>query len=277
MTPEGQGSRLGRLYEHLVNIPDQFIGWIPPGCAAGHRQLSNWKADLIFASGPPFTTLIIGSLLARWFRIPWVAEFRDRWWDDPYYPPPWWRQRLDKRLESRVLRNVAGVVTVSEPWAETYRRRYGKPTIVVYNGYDPRDYTIEADAEAAGINGLTIAYTGAIYPGRRDPSALFEALPMMDGGNGWCRVEFYGTNPDHVFPLADKFGVRDLVYVYPRVPRKESLAIQRRSDILLFMQWNDPKEQGNVPGKLFDYLAARRPILVVQLRHLSPMTFESKQ
>ena len=162
------------------------------------------------------------------------------------------------------------MVTVSEPWAETYRRRYGKPTIVVYNGYDPRDYTIEADAEAAGINGLTIAYTGAIYPGRRDPSALFEALPMMDGGNGWCRVEFYGTNPDHVFPLADKFGVRDLVYVYPRVPRKESLAIQRRSDILLFMQWNDPKEQGNVPGKLFDYLAARRPILGLGLENGVP-------
>src|SRR3546814_5085194 len=62
-----------------------------------------------------------------------------RWSDDPYYPPPWWRRRLEHWTEARIVRHAAGLTTVSEPWAETYRARYGKPVAVIYNGYDPAD------------------------------------------------------------------------------------------------------------------------------------------
>ncbi len=74
-------------------------------------------------------------------------------------------------------------------------------------------------------------------------------------------MTFYGTAPEHVLPLARASGVAHLVHVRAGVPYRQSLAIQQAADVLLLLQWNDPKEQGNVPAKLFEYLAARRPIL----------------
>jgi glycosyltransferase involved in cell wall biosynthesis len=64
-----------------------------------------------------------------------------------------------------------------------------------------------------------------------------------------------------VLPLAETAGVRDQIAVYPGVPFRQSVALQHEADILLLMQWNDPREQGNVPAKLFEYMATGRPIL----------------
>jgi len=61
--------------------------------------------------------------------------------------------------------------------------------------------------------------------------------------------------------LASEAGMADRVVVHPHVPRAEAVAVQQGADVLLLMQWNDPREQGNLPGKLFEYLGARRPIL----------------
>ena len=57
----------------------------------------------------------------------------------------------------------------------------------------------------------------------------------------------------------------DRVTVHPAVPYKQSLEIQRRSDVLLLLQWNNPREQGNVPAKLFEYFGVLRPILGIGL------------
>jgi len=120
--------------------------------------------------------------------------------------------------------------------------------------------------------GLEIVYTGGIYPGRRDPSPLFRALASMPEGAGRVRVHFYGTNPQHVLPLAAAAGVRGQVLVHPHVPRAEAVALQQCADVLLLMQWNDPREHGNLPGKLFEYLGARRPILGLGLESGVPAT-----
>ena len=70
--------------------------------------------------------------------------------------------------ERRLMNQAAGIVTVSEPWADIYRAKYGRPTRAIYNGYDPEDLPQPAPQPQDGP--LTILYAGAIYPGRRDPS-----------------------------------------------------------------------------------------------------------
>jgi hypothetical protein len=78
-------------------------------------------------------------------------------------------------------------------------------------------------------------------------------------------VEFVGTQDKAIHDIAERFGVTNLVRVHPPVPYTQALDYQLRADVLLHMQWCDPKEYGTVAGKIFDYLGARRPILGIGL------------
>jgi hypothetical protein len=266
---------LSELYTNLLNVPDKTIGWFPWAYGAGVRLCRDWRPDLILASGPPMTALLVGRRLSDRLGIPWVAELRDRWADDPYadgeYPP--WRLRFEHWLERRVLATAAALVTVTEPWAEFYRAKYGKPVATIYNGYDPLDFDFDPTATTEALSPhLVIGYTGGIYPGRRDPAPLFQALRLLGPVGEKFRVIFCGTDPNHVYPIAERAGVRHLVEVRPGVTYRESLDFQRRSDVLLLMQWNDPREQGNCPGKFFEYIASLRPILGLGLVDGVPAT-----
>jgi glycosyltransferase involved in cell wall biosynthesis len=261
------GGRLSKLYQLLFNIPDERIGWLPEARRQGLHLFEEWRPDAIFATAPPFTSLLIGYALSKATGIPLIVEFRDRWSDDPYYPPPWWRRRLEFWMERQILRQATALTTVSEPWAETYRARYGKPVTVIYNGYDPAD---QPNGGPSGLSGgwpecdrLRIIHTGGIYRGRRDPSPLFDAISRDEDLKRRVRVDFYGLATDYVPALARHYGVESCIEIHARVEHAESIRQQRLSDVLLLMQMDSPLEQGNVPGKFFEYLGARRPILVL--------------
>jgi glycosyltransferase involved in cell wall biosynthesis len=252
-------SCLGSLYMDLVNVPDKYVGWSPHAVSAGKDIIGRDRPDVIFASGPPFSAFIVAYWLAGKFNIPWVAELRDRWSDDPYYPPIAWRGWLLRKMEEKLLGNAACLVTVSEPWMASYEEKYDKPILAIYNGYDPDDFRVPGTG-SPGSGKLNIVHTGRIYPGRRDPTPLFQAVSLLDEPSG-IRISFIGAEDADVMPLAEKCGVAHLVETHPHRPYGEALEAQKRADVLLLMQWNDPREQGNVPGKLFEYLATRRPIL----------------
>jgi glycosyltransferase involved in cell wall biosynthesis len=263
--------RLSDLYVMITNIPDSRIGWLPAAYAACRSMCRDWRPDLIFASGPPFTAFLAAFGISKRLGVPWIAELRDRWADDPYDDSPRWRHVLDEGLERRILRTASGLVTVTEPWAEFYRLKYKAPVATIYNGFDPRDFEGLAPRASESPH-LVIAYTGSIYPGRRDPSPLFRALHRLGPTGERVRVVFCGTDPAHVFPLAEQAAVRHLVEVRPPVSYRQSLEFQQQADVLLLMQWNDPREQGNCPGKFFEYLGSLRPVLVLGLKDGVPAT-----
>lgn len=256
--------RAARFYTAAVNLPDRQIGWLPWALRGTRRACADWRPDLLFASGPPFTAFLAAHHASRRLGVPWVAELRDRWVDDPYDDDPPWRAAALARLERLTLGSASALVTVSQPWAEWYRQKYAKPVATIYNGFDPNEIVgIEKVEKARWFEPgpLTIVYTGVIYPGFRDPTPLFTALRQIPRAEQRLRVVFYGTAPDHVRPIAAACGVLPLVELRPAVPHAEALRIQRAADLLLLMQWTDPRDQGHIPAKLFEYLAARRPIL----------------
>lgn len=259
----GVAARLSGLYRSAVNLPDGQIGWLPWALAAGRRVVRDWRPHLIFATARPFTGLLAAAQLSRVDGgTPFVAELRDLWAGNPYDDVPPWRLRIDAALERHVLTRAAGLVTISETLAADLRRRYGKPVVVVMNGYDPRDYPQEP-AAYPDDNKLRLVHTGMIYPGRRDPSVLFEALRRLGPEAEDVRILFYGRLQGNVRNLARRYGVEHLVETPGPLPYRDSLAAQASADVLLLLMWNDPREEGVLTGKLFEYLGARRPILLV--------------
>ena len=258
-----------RQYHGLIHLPDMRADWIKTAIPAGRQLIQTWQPDIIFASAPPFTGLIVAARLSRASKTPWVAEFRDLWSDNPYYgqSEPAWRWPADAMLERLTVRNSAALVTVSPIWAEQLRRRHGKAAEVIYNGYAAEDFPHRPPVEDQG-EVLTIRYLGSIYQGFRDPSALFAAIGLLDEAQRkYVRVEFFGDAGNEILGLAAQYRVCDQVVVRLSVPYSCSLKLQMEADVLLLLQWTDKRDKGNLPGKIFEYFYACRPILLIGYEH----------
>lgn len=253
---------VGSIYRSLAYFPDSNIGWLPFALKASAKLIKNWKPDLILASAPPPTSLLVASRLSKQHKIPWVADLRDLWVNHQYYQQPSWRRSVEEKLERRVLSSASALVTVSEPLAETLRRKYRKPTTVVLNGFDPSDYP-ELPRRAHHDPCLSILYTGVVYRGRQDVSPLFEALRILGPLAENFRVIFHGFYLGTIREMITRYKLERLVKVNNPVPYRESLNLQTEADILLLLLWTDKSERGVYTGKLFEYLGARRPILAI--------------
>ncbi|MCZ7424598.1 glycosyltransferase [Micromonospora sp. WMMA1949] len=245
-------------------LPDPQLNWIRPPVREFDRFAAGWRPDVILVSGPPFSGFVVAATLARRFRVPWVADYRDLWsvGNDHWVRTPL-RRAVDERLERRVLRTVAACVTISEPLAETIRRTFGVRTHVVMNGIDRRP----APATPAGVEvpsgTLTLAHTGYIYPGKRDPGPLLDAIALLGPDAAKVHVIFAGEDHGIVRAAAERAGVTDSVTLLGQVSTEKSWRIQADADALVLLMWNDPRDAGTMTGKIFDYLQARRPVLLL--------------
>ena len=251
---------LRNIYTHGVLFPDKHVGWGRHLRPALKQALETFKPDLVYVSAPPHSQVLHVSSVLKETNIPWVAEFRDLWADEPFPQAPLWRRKLDKLAERRALKSASAIVTVSEPWAEHYRKVYDKPAHTTMNGFDPKDFDFEVDTPAPS-ECLDIVYAGALYPGRRDPSPLFQAIQQASLSENDVKVVFYTDYNDVVKQLAQQFDVSNHVELHAPIDYQSILRRQKQADILLLLQWIDPRNDGNVPAKVFEQLALRRPVL----------------
>jgi len=255
--------KLTWVFRHIIAVPDREIFSL--GTLLRHsRDLGGWAPQVVVVSGPPFSTLFVARRIARQHGVAWVADYRDLWTLSSYYVLGPVRRRLDRALESRVVRSAALVTTTSQPLADQMRSAFGVRSEVVLNGYDPSDLVPLAPvSEERSADPLHIVYAGEIYEGKRDPEPLFAALASMGLGPDQVLVEFRGDTVRLVEAAARRRGVERLVRCGPRLPYAESLALQQGADVLLLLMWNNPGERGVYSGKLFEYLGVRRPILML--------------
>jgi hypothetical protein len=251
--------RAALLGYQLVTYPDAEVGWLA-GRGELRRLLRSGRFDAVLSSAPPFTTnIMLGSLGPR---LPWIADFRDLWTDSDYGT----RFRFgDALLEGWSLRRAAALTTVSEPLARALRERHpGKRVDVIPNAFNAQDWrSVPFDREER----CTILYAGALYHGRRDPRPLFRAIrELLDEGLLLAReitVVFYSTREPWLDRAISEHGLGDIVRVCGTTSREKVLVAERRADRLLVLLWDGSGADGILTGKFFEYLGARRRIIVV--------------
>lgn len=251
-------------WRSLLSVPDAQLGWIGPATRAGRRLLATWRPDLVYSTALPFSSHVVAHRLARLAGAPWVGEFRDLHSGNPYADVWPRRARLDRWIEQRVMASAAAVVSISPPLTAYLADLHGKPAATIMNGYDPEDFRRAPDLAAELDPGkVTLVYTGIIYPGRRDPAVLIEALRRLGEGRRRFEVRFYGAPLDGVMAAARRAGVDDVVRVFAPVPYRHALGLQKAADALLLLLWDSPLERGVLTGKLFEYAGAGRPVLAL--------------
>jgi hypothetical protein len=254
---------VGKVVRALAAVPDNERGWLRDAVRAGETVLTSQPFSAIMTSGPPWTAHLIGQRLKQHAGIPWIAEYRDLWTLSHYYPHGSVRRFVDRRLELRAVGKADLLTTVSEPLARDLSQLFpAKPVAVVRNGFDPDDV-----AAAPLTSAFTITHTGQLYRGKRDPTMLLEAVRQLaDTGEielSRIGIRFYGPTEAWLPNQVHRAGLDEVVEIGGVVSRDRALDLQRESQLLLLLNWNHPKETGVYTGKVFEYLAARRPILAV--------------
>ena len=266
---------LKTLYTNVTYLPDSSIGWLPFAHSAGVEIMRRWKPDLIYASAPPFTSLLAARALAKSAGVPWAAELRDLWSSSPYYPWSRARRSIDRVIERRTLSSAAAFVGATGAISDELARVHGKPAVKILSGFEPpkpsadepvtgRGSTHATDpGPAAGDGTLRIVYTGSIYRDKRDPKLLFEALRELPRGQ--VQIDFYGRNLEPLHSAIREHGLEESVKVHGAVSFSDALAKQAEADLLLLLLWLDPGDDGSIPAKVYEYLSAKRTILGIGL------------
>jgi len=267
-TAPGSGLRLkARLidtFKGMVAFPDTNRGWISIATESARKTLAEQSFDLVLTTSPPPSAHVAGRRIKAAAGLPWVADLRDLWSDDRFSTAPGWRRRIDRRHEQRTLGKADALVTVSEPLAEELRILHPDvPTHTVLNGFDPD--LVNSGEPLPDV--FTITHTGTYHQGRRDPALLFEAAGnLIRRGllpRDRFRIRLFVKHEPWLLLMADRHGVADIVEAVPWGFFEDAIRAQRRSHVLLLLHWGGPREAGVVTAKVFEYLAARRPILVL--------------
>jgi glycosyltransferase involved in cell wall biosynthesis len=223
------------------------------------------RFDFIIATTPPDMPLLVARTLSRRTGTPWVADFRDLWFRDLLL----YRSRLASSLSGPLNRwlvaDAAVLVAISRGLQERLSAYLGREVLLSRNGFLEED---RKDLPAVPADGRThIAYTGRVYPGRQDPTPLLRALARLQGEFPDLRsrlaVDFYGYEDPALRRHIAQHGVQEIAGLRGFVPYRQSMALQRAADALLFLGWADAGGEGMMTGKLLEYLGSGRPILAL--------------
>ncbi len=249
----------------VTAYPDPEKGWRPYALEAGHDLLCQRNIQAIISTSPPVTTHIVARELKKRWGIPWLADFRDLWTQNYYYPYSPLRRKIERRLELKTLAPADALVAVSQPSAANLGSLHKQKQVhSIPNGFDP----VEANPTPGKLTDkFTITYTGTIYTGKQSPEPLFAALrDLVSEGSMQAddiEVRFFGAEAGWVDRQAERYGLKSIVRQFGIVPREVALKTQRESQVLLLLKWNDHRHRGPSSAKIFEYLAASRPILAV--------------
>lgn len=260
---------INRLWDELIAQPyDYSIDWLYSVLDQYKLKLLNEKYDAIISTSPPETAHLIAYNLKKYFNIPWIADLRDLWTQNHYYGYFYFRKVKERKLEKKILTNADALITVSDPLVEKLKNLHPEKTIYcIPNGFDPENVNYNKNFTKK----FSIVYTGKLLSGifkkYQNPEPFFKAIRELIDNNlldpKLLSIDFYGTSPKWLFKLITKYKLNKIVIIHGPISRNDSIMKQREAQILLLLTWDNHQEKGVLTGKIFDYFAARRPILSV--------------
>ncbi|HOW26383.1 MAG TPA: glycosyltransferase [Bacteroidales bacterium] len=247
-------------------IPDARKFWINPSARYLTKYLKENPVDIIVTTGPPMSVHMIGLKLKKSVGLPWLADFRDPWTQVDFYRElrlMKWADRKHHRMEKAVLSTADRVTVVSRGMAEDLRLIVDRPYPVITNGYDEEDFET---SDAAPDPFFSIAHFGSLSR-RANPILLWQVLGELIRERsdlaGELKIKMTGQVDHSVMESIRREGLEPFLQRIPYLEHDRMVRQMQRSQLLLLLINPDPGARLIVTGKLFEYLAARRPVLLI--------------
>jgi len=245
-------------------IPDARVGWVNPSVDYLSNYIKTNAVDVIITTGPPHSMHLIGLELQKRFAVKWIADFRDPWTSIGYHKELKLTDKSaqkHKDLEKEVLTKADTILTTSFTTKQEFAEITQKPIHVITNGYD-----IETIEKPPLDEKFTISHIGSLLS-KRNPHILWQALSEILQENAEFQSDFQlqliGKVSSEIIDTIKEFQLDNYLNVLGYVSHTEALKYQLSSQVLLLIEIDSFETIGIIPGKLFEYMAAERPILAV--------------
>ena len=249
--------------------PDPRCLWIGPSIRFLKKYLKEHPVDLIVSTGPPQSMHLIGRRLALATGIPWIADFRDPWTKIFYFKHlsmTRGTEKWHKKMEQKVLDDATVVVAVSPLVQQEFQAMTQTPVQLITNGFDECDFAAEKSHMVGGgpEQEFCVTHTG-LFAADGNPTMLWDVLAEKCNVNESFRkalkIKLIGKTDDSILAALDKAGLSEAVDNVGYLPHSEAVEQQRNASILILPLRKEPEYKAVLPGKLFEYLASRRPVL----------------
>jgi glycosyltransferase involved in cell wall biosynthesis len=259
-------NKISRAIRGNLFIPDARVGWNSFAYKKALEIIDKYEIDTLITTSPPHSTQLIGLKLKKKLGIKWISDLRDPWTDIYYYNQLYhtrFAKQLDKKYEKEVLRYSDKIVVVSNSIKEMMENKIcdieaGKINVIP-NGFDETDFTVD---RISPRDQFIVTHIGTLT-NNQDPNNFFLAFKHLIENNPSVtfKLKFVGKISALHQTTIKNLGFEKLTDFQSHVNHKESVRITMSSSILLLAIAKTKENRGILSGKLFEYIAAGRPIL----------------
>lgn len=246
-------------------IPDARSLWIRPSVRYLQQYLRQHPVDAIFTDGPPHTNTAIATHIKQRTGIPWLADFQDPWTQVDYYQQltlSRWADRRHRQMEQAAFAAADKMTVVSPTWAHDLQAIGARNVSVVYWGYDEEDF---AEPPPPLHQPQFVVSHWGLLGNDRHPDTLLRVLATLCSEHTafaqHLQIHLAGAVDRHVKNSIEQYQLSPQTHYLGQIARQQALQQQQQSAVLLLLLNKADNAMGRIPGKLFEYLRSRRPIL----------------
>lgn len=247
-------------------VPDARRFWIRPSVKFLTKYIQQNNIDVVISTGPPHSMHLIALKLKEKLNIKWLADFRDPWTNIDYYKDLLLTKTSDKkhkRLEKRVLENADYVVAVSKTMASEFEELGAAEVDVITNGYDTEDVP---ESRPKLDDHFSLVHIGSINKDRNHPVFIKVLDTIVNKDSEFkedLRIKLIGKVDLSLIEAINESSLKGNL-IFEKYISHDKVIIELMKARLLYLPINNsPNAAGIVTGKIFEYLAAQRPILAI--------------
>lgn len=245
-------------------IPDPRVWWVRSSVKFLTKYLKDHPVDVIVTTGPPQSMHLIGRGVHRATGIPWISDFRDPWTKMYYYKHLHLTKLADRihhKEEKSVLDESTAVISVTPLVQKEFQAMTSTPVHLITNGYDEDDFAVISETKPSEFR---IVHTG-LFANTGNPVALWDVLAEKCKEDkafaDALQIRLSGKVDAEIYASLEERGLGAKVKPLGYLPHNEAVAEQRSAGLLILPLRQEPEYRIALPGKIFEYLAARRPVL----------------